>query len=647
MLHIERSDENPILVPRADEDWEADGAFNGCPAVGPTGIHFVYRAQSVPRDVHGVNMSRSSIGYAFSKDGVHFTKHRQLIRPTETWEQFGCEDPRITRIGDTYYIFYTALGLYPFRAEGIRVAVAITKNFKTITERHLVTPFNAKAMALFPQKIGGKFAAILTINTDLPPDHIAIALADRIEDYWSPAYWEGWQRSVAANVIPLRRSLFDHLEVGAPPVKTKEGWLLIYSYIENYSNPPATFGIRAALLDLKDPTKVISRMRTPLFTPREEYEQYGAVPNIVFPSGALVKGSKLRMYYGAADTVCAVADTSLPLLLKELLNYRHDAIVLNRYPGNPILAPLETHGWEAKAVFNAAAIELNKEIYIVYRAMSADNTSVFGCAISKDGLTISERLPEPIYTPRAAFERKNVAGGNSGCEDPRLTHIGDRVYITYTAFNGTDPPRIALSSISAADMQARRWQWSEPVLISPAGADDKDCAIFPKKINGKYAVLHRLGVSIWLDYVDSLDGNWEKPLAGSILMNPRSGPNDSMKIGIAGPPIETEYGWLLIYHGVSKKSNHHYHLRAALLDLHDPSKVLVRTAEPILDADAPYERYGIVPNVVFSNGAVVRGDTLFVYYGGADTVLGVATMSLRALLDKLMREQKASEGKSN
>jgi predicted GH43/DUF377 family glycosyl hydrolase len=214
--------------------------------------------------------------------------------------------------------------------------------------------------------------------------------------------------------------------------------------------------------------------------------------------------------------------------------------------------------------------------------------------------------------------------------------------MTYTAFNGSDPARIAITSIKVDDFLARRWQWSDPVLISPPGADDKDCGIFPVKFNNKYAVLHRLGVSIWIDFVDSLDGKWDKPLGGKILMGPRSGPSDSQKIGIAGPPIETEYGWLLIYHGVSKKSDHHYHLRAALLDRHDPTKVLVRTAEPILDADAPYERYGVVPNVVFSNGAVVRDDQLFVYYGGADTVLAVASMSIRDLLDKLLREQAAA-----
>lgn len=641
-MNIRRSDENPILVPRAEEAWEAAGAFNGCPVKGKDGIHFVYRAQSAPRDVHGVNMSRSSIGYAHSRDGIHFSKREQLIRPTEPWEQFGCEDPRVTKLGDTYYIFYTALEFHPFRAEGIKVAVALTKDFDKITERHLVTPFNAKAMALFPEKINGKYAALLTINTDNPPDHIALALADKIEDYWSLAYWQSWERSVAANVVPLRRGLSDHLEVGAPPLKTEHGWLVIYSYIENYGGPGGTvFGVRAALLDLKDPTKVISRLHKPILVPFEEYEEYGAVPHVVFPSGAMIHGKMLRIYYGAADTTCSLAEVPLDELMRELLNHRRDSVILRRYPGNPILVPDPAHPWEAKAVFNAAALELEKNVYILYRAMSPDNTSVVGCAISKDGIIISERLPEPVYVPRAAFENKNVAGGNSGCEDPRVTRLGDRVYMTYTAFNGSDPPRVALTSISVANMLARRWSWRDPVLISPAGADDKDAAIFPVKFGGKYAILHRLGVSIWIDFVDSLDGDWDTPLNGEVLMSPRTGPADSQKIGIAGPPIETEYGWLLLYHGVSKKSDHHYHLRAALLGRHDPTKVLVRTAEPILEVDAPYERYGIVPNVVFSNGAVVRGDQLLVYYGGADTVLGVATISLKELLEKLTSEQKA------
>ena len=104
------------------------------------------------------------------------------------------------------------------------------------------------------------------------------------------------------------------MEIGAPPVRTKHGWLLIYSYIKNYLSPPAKFGIETVLLDLKDPSKVVARLEDPLLTPKAEYELYGNVPNIVFPSGALINDGKLFIYYGAADTTCCVATCDLEAL---------------------------------------------------------------------------------------------------------------------------------------------------------------------------------------------------------------------------------------------------------------------------------------------------------------------------------------------
>lgn len=155
-----------------------------------------------------------------------------------------------------------------------------------------------------------------------------------------------------------------------------------------------------------------------------------------------------------------------------------------RLPSNPILAPTKEK-WEERAVFNPAAIDLDGKIHILYRAMSMDNTSVVGYAISKDGTRITDRLPYPIYTPRESFENKNIPNGNSGCEDARIVEIGDRLYITYTGYNGTDLPAVALSSISTYDFLNQDWEWTKPVLISPEGIDDKTHALcrFQKMAN--------------------------------------------------------------------------------------------------------------------------------------------------------------------
>src|SRR5262249_30924565 len=152
------------------------------------------------------------------------------------------------------------------------------------------------------------------------------------------------------------------------------------------------------------------------------------------------------------------------------------------------------------------------------------------------------------------------------------------VHMCYTAYDGVHTPRVATTSISKKDFLAKRWgAWAEPTLISPPDVDDKDAAIFPKKINGKYAILHRLGLAVWLDFVDDLKFEGRRWLGGRVLMRPRTGPWDSRKIGIGGPPIETKKGWLLLYHGISKRENHHYHVRAALLDLKNPMKIIGRT----------------------------------------------------------------------
>jgi predicted GH43/DUF377 family glycosyl hydrolase len=637
MIEMRRSEKNPILIPNADNIWEADGAFNGCPVRDGTNIHFVYRAVSPPQMIGCYELPLSTVGYALSSDGVHFNGHRQFIKPEHDWEQFGCEDPRVTKLDGKFYVFYTALSAFPFTAASIRVGVAVTNDFQKIDEKHLVTPFNAKAMSLFPEKINGRFAVVLTANTDIPPSKIAVAYFDREEQMWSPSYWMDWYASLNQHTIHLQRSSKDHLEAGAPPIKTKDGWLFIYSYIHNYLSPPAVFGVEAVLLDLNDPRKIIARTDKPLLVPQEKYEKYGKVPNIVFPTGALVKDGILSIYYGAADNTCAVATCKLNTLLENMLETRIKHVKLERFPGNPVLKPNPNLSWQARAVFNPAVLYEDGRVHLAYRAMSADNTSVIGFASSANGFKFDEQLSAPVNVPREEFEAKLVPGGNSGCEDPRLTRIDDTIYMLYTAFNGRSDPRVALTHISLDDFIKRRWVWSRPILISPPNLSDKDAAIFPKKIKGKYAILHRLGTSIWLDFVDDLKFDGDKWLGGHIFMSPKDEMPDTDKLGISGPPIETKYGWLLLYHAVSRKTQPMtYYVSAALLDLNDPSKVIARRKVPILEPETPYELFGQVNNVVFPCGAAIIGKDLFVYYGGADSVIGVATMKIEDLLKSLL-----------
>jgi predicted GH43/DUF377 family glycosyl hydrolase len=639
MITLDRSNKNPILLPSSKNAWEAEAAFNGCVIKDDGVFHMVYRAQSAKKMVQGHLMEVSSIGYAKGDDGVTFGEHTQLIKPEETWERYGCEDPRITKLGDTYYIFYTALSTYPFSADGIKVAVAISKDLKTIEEKHPVTPFNAKAMSLFPEKINGKYVAILTANTDKPPSKIAIAQFDSIEELWSEEYWKSWYDYVDDHSLPLQRDQNDQIEIGAPPMKTEKGWLLLYSYIKDYFTDHKVFGIEAALLDPEHPQQVVARIDKPLLTPETQYEKFGHVPNIVFPSGGVIDGKTLYVYYGAADTSCAVATCDLSALLKAFAPEKHDiayaeSLVFERFSENPILERVPEHKWEEKDVFNPASLYLDGKFHILYRAMSHENTSVVGYASSTDGLHIDERLPEPIYVPREVFE-KNPTGNYSGCEDPRITKIGNRLYMCYTAYDGHNPPRVAFTSISVADFLAHRWQWSIPKLISPPDINDKDACVLEEKVNGKYMFFHRMETFIWIDFVNDLhfyDGQY---LGGRILLQARPGKWDSQKLGIAGPPFKTERGWVLLYHGISDDSQ--YRVGAVLLDLNDPTKVLSRTEHPVLEPKMQYERVGQIPNVVFPCGQAVVNDTIYLYYGGADSVVAVATAPVGKLLALLTR----------
>jgi predicted GH43/DUF377 family glycosyl hydrolase len=633
MLEGKRSSENPILLPDPASAWESEAVYNPSPVVCGDEVHLLYRATGKAAEGQS---EISSIGVATGKDGVRFKERRQLIVPERSWEKFGCEDPRATNFEGHIYIFYTAVET--FSADGIRVAVAVSDDLLAVTEKHLVTPFNAKAMVLFPERINGKIAAILTVNTDRPPAKIALALFDRIEDVWSEAYWKEWYAHLDDHAIPIDVNEKDQIEVGSAPLKTKKGWLLFYSYIYNYFAQPAIFGVQALLLDGEDPRKIVGEVKRPFLVSEEEYEQYGRVPRIVFPSGAMLRRARVYLYYGAADTTSCLAMFKLKDLLEELVFVVGRQLM--RFEENPIVAPIDEHPWEAKATFNPGAVYEGGKVHLFYRAMSDDNTSVLGYAASLDGVHFTERSPEPAYVPRADFELKRIQGGNSGCEDPRLTKLDNRIYMCYTAYDGNDPPRVAFTSIASTDLVVKKWNWTNPVLISPPGLDDKDAALFPRKIGGKYFFLHRLGSDIWIDSADSFEFDGvNKFLGGKILMRPRDTAWDSKRIGISAPPIETPHGWLLLYHGISKRTSH-YNVRAALLDIDDPTKVLYRTEDSILDPKMQYEKEGMVSNVVFPCGAVVIRGELLVYYGGADKVCAVATIALKDLLFGLLREAK-------
>lgn len=633
-MYVKRYEKNPILVPKNIHSWEALAVFNGCPIEKDNKIYLIYRALSLPHyhSLANTKMIVSDIGISPSDDGINFHDRKRLIIPEKKWEKFGCEDPRVTKLNNKYYIFYTALSNYPFTADGIKVGLAISNDLCSIKEKHLITPFNAKAMSLFPEKINNKLWTILTVNTDRPPAKICLASFKKEKDLWNQPNWNKWYKKHNKFALELKHGPNDHIEIGAPPIKTKYGWILIYSYIRNYFTNKRLFGIEVALLDLKNPYKIISQTKAPLLVPEEYYEKMGYIPNIVFPSGALLKNDKIHLYYGAADTTCCLAYIDFKILINKLLKNRKQ-IKFIRASKKPILTPKSS--FEELATFNPGAIYLNGKVHLIYRAMSKDNTSVFGYANSKNGIKIDYRSKDPIYVPREPFEQKIIRNANSGCEDPRLTKIEDKIYMCYTAFDGKNPPRIALTSIKVKDFLDMKWNWTKPVLISAPNIDDKDACIFPEKIQGNYFIIHRSGDDIDSALVPSLNFDGKSWIEEYRWFAPRPGWWDSKKIGIVAPPIKTEKGWILFYHGVSE--NLVYRVGAVLLDLENPLKIIARTEDPLFEPELKFEKEGIVNNVVFPCGAIEIKDKIFIYYGAGDKVTGVAYIKTKDLL-KCLKE---------
>jgi len=642
MFIVKRSSNNPIIVPARANPFEAIGAFNPSVVHKDGSTHLFYRAMAEPDVLRTPHHGFSTIGHAAGHGDTAFDTRTKVIEPTEEWEHYGCEDPRATFFEGKWYVFYTALGGYPFGPENIKSAVAVGDRPDELNEKHLVTPFNAKAATLFPERIDGDAVLLVTAHTDWTHEHprptIGIARSKNIEDFWNPSFWEEWHAHLEEHALPdVRRADTEHMEVAATPLRVPEGWLLVYSHIQDYYDEHRRiFGVEALLLDANDPRKLIGCTAYPFMVPEESYERYGIVANVVFPSGASLDGDTLHVYYGAADTSCATATLSVSQLI-ESMSADSRKNFGTRAEGNPILEPIPEHSWESRAVFNAAAIDHSGSVHLLYRAMGADSTSTMGYARLEDGIHVSERLDVPAYVPREPFEAKGGSpDGNSGCEDPRLTLLDDTLTVCYTAYDGKVSVRGAISTIPIQDFVEKKFKnWTTPKLITPENVPDKDVCIFPERIDGKVVVLHRLDPDICIEAFDSIedirtiDRSFE-------IMGPRPGMWDGHKIGAGAAPIRVPEGWLFIYHGIApdKKT---YRLGAALLDA-SGERVLSRMVAPILEPVEEWEKHGQIGDVVFTCGIVRRDDTLFVYYGGADSRLGVTTYSVSDLMKRLLAD---------
>ncbi|MBO3799626.1 MAG: glycosidase [Candidatus Brockarchaeota archaeon] len=311
----------------------------------------------------------------------------------------------------------------------------------------------------------------------------------------------------------------------------------------------------------------------------------------------------------------------------------------------PVIYPSKENEWESVATFNPAAINMGGKIHLLYRAIGIDSVSRIGYAVSEDGINF-ERYPRPVFEiPIESLSKSNNPNIETsfvssywsysfGCEDPRVTEIKDdsKVYMCYVFFDGKSNPRIALTSIPVHNF-ARKWEWEESRIISPPGITVKSACILPEKINGNYVMFFRIFPSIFIDFVKDLrelDGE-TRFLQPQYEIPPREGKWDSLKIGMGAPPIKTREGWLGIYYGVDRDDPYYrYRIGAMLLKHNDPTEVICRSEDPILEPESPYEG-----RIAYPCGAVLHKDTLYVYYGANDMFVCVATAYLDEFLDKV------------
>jgi beta-1,2-mannosidase len=288
----------------------------------------------------------------------------------------------------------------------------------------------------------------------------------------------------------------------------------------------------------------------------------------------------------------------------------------HRLTDAPVLSPAGD-SWQSAGTFNPAVIDATGKIVMLYRAQDKQGTSRLGYAESTDGIHFTRR-DEPVLSPTESYEK------NGGVEDPRLVQFGDTYYLTYTGYNKTDAQ---LCLATSKDLL----HWQRKGVIIPANQGNwnvkwtKSGAIIPQKINGKYW-MYFLGTSTdnkdqsGLAYSDDLM-HWTEATKTPVLPV-RPGQFDS-RVAEPGPaPIFTQNGIVLVYNGADDKLV--YRTGVAIFDRKDPRKLLWRSDRPIFQPEKDWEKVGQVPNVVFVEGVVKRGERNLFYYGAADKYIGVA-----------------------
>lgn len=330
-------------------------------------------------------------------------------------------------------------------------------------------------------------------------------------------------------------------------------------------------------------------------------------------------------------------------------------MLFTKYEKNPILEPKPGSKWEGHAVCNPGAIVHKGKVYMLYRASGETDIYriYFGLAVSDDGYNFRRVSDQPNYT--------GIHGFDNGCvEDPRITKMADGYYYVtyacrmtpYTAFvlgNHAEFPEGSPKSMTenltrTGLMRTKDFKTYENLgAITPDDVDDRDVVMFPEKIKGKYVMFRRPAHWVGKEYGTEKPGIWitfskdMKHWSGDRLLAKPEFPWQCCKIGASTPPIKTKHGWVVMYHGVDEKRV--YRQGLMLLDLNDPTKIISRPPDFVLEPTASFEITGVEHDVVFAVGNIVKDGKFFVYYGGADKVICTATADMQEVLDYLLKHK--------
>jgi beta-1,2-mannobiose phosphorylase / 1,2-beta-oligomannan phosphorylase len=321
---LRRHPSNPILIPDERNWWESGAVFNCATLYDGQRVHMLYRA------VGEYENYVSRLGYASSPDGYSFTRPNEMVfTPTADYERFGIEDPRLVQVDSQICLTYVVLSNHVREGPTVSSALATTEDYHEFQRLGIITSRGSdnKDVVIFPDKM---MSALSKNGASNKTNGASCYFSLQRPSSWigssygigRPSIWLAESSSTLTNFDKYKILLepkedWEALKIGAgtPPIRTKKGWLIIYHGV----SADKVYSAGAALLDLKDPTKILGRSKSPILEPKETYEKYGDVDNVVFPTGACVIDGLLFVYYGGADKVCCLATAELEAILDHVL----------------------------------------------------------------------------------------------------------------------------------------------------------------------------------------------------------------------------------------------------------------------------------------------------------------------------------------